>query len=308
MEIRQLRYFTSAVRSRSLGKAAREMGLTPAALSQQISRLEAELSVQLLQRTNSGVTPTPSGLAFLRQAELALRYLDAAERSAKLAQFSGVVSIGLAPTTASVISLPLIHAMRERYPNIRIHLVELLSGHLSALLNSRQIDIAILFNDIVASKWSVTPLLDESLYLMATRGFKSFPDSPRVTLADIGGLALAMPSRMHGLRNVLASAAERELLTLNVIMEVDSLAVLMDIVGTGLAGTIQPYLALRHISDDTMLVAEISDSWFVRHNLLVSLSDDELSPAAVAVRDVVYDVARELVLQKTWSGATLCKP
>ena len=72
-----------------------------------------------------------------------LRHADAAVQAAQQSRLSGQVSIGLAPTTAAVLGLPLMLAMRERYPEVRLHLVEALSGHLTAMLNSRQIDLAI---------------------------------------------------------------------------------------------------------------------------------------------------------------------
>src|SRR5690606_30111648 len=78
MEIRQLRYFTCVVEAGSMGKAARELGVVTSALSQQISRLESELATRLLQRTGTGVVPTDAGLAFFRQAQLALRHVDEA--------------------------------------------------------------------------------------------------------------------------------------------------------------------------------------------------------------------------------------
>jgi LysR family tcuABC transcriptional regulator len=42
--------------------------------------------------------------------------------------------------------VPLMQAMRERYPDVRLHMVESLSGHLSQMLNARQLDLAVLFD------------------------------------------------------------------------------------------------------------------------------------------------------------------
>ena len=41
---------------------------------------------------------------------------------------------------AMVLGVPLLQAMRERYPGVRLHLVESLSGHLAAMLDARQLD------------------------------------------------------------------------------------------------------------------------------------------------------------------------
>ncbi|MGB7400380.1 LysR substrate-binding domain-containing protein [Castellaniella sp.] len=304
MEIRQFRYFVCVVRQGSLGKAARELGVVPSTLSQQISRLESELSTRLLQRTHQGVIPTDAGIAFFRQAQLALRHVDEAVRSAQSARLAGHVSVGLAPTTASVVALPLLIAMRQQYPDVRFHLVESLSGHLAAMLKSRQLDLAILFGDEPNWGCSVMPLFEESLYVMAKVGFAGFPEGDSVPLARLGDLPLAMPTHMHGLRSVLSTAADRHALGLNIVMEIDSLAVLMDAVAAGLVATIQPDAAISRAGRTQLQAARISDQWLSRRGYLVSLSDDELSPAALAARVVMRNVARGLVAQGDWVGVS----
>lgn len=55
MELRQLRYFVRVLELGSISRAALDLALVQSALSQQISRLESELSTRLLQRTSKGV-------------------------------------------------------------------------------------------------------------------------------------------------------------------------------------------------------------------------------------------------------------
>ena len=114
MEIRQLRYFIKICELGSMGRAAIELDVVTSALSQQISRLESELSTRLLQRSPAGVIPTEAGTAFMHHAQLALRNIDNAAQAAKHARLSGQVSVGFAPTTASVLGLPFQKVMRER--------------------------------------------------------------------------------------------------------------------------------------------------------------------------------------------------
>ncbi|HEY1227664.1 MAG TPA: LysR family transcriptional regulator, partial [Ramlibacter sp.] len=165
MELRQMRYFVRVVELGSMSRAALDLDVVQSALSQQIGRLEGELATRLLQRSSKGVTPTEAGLAFFQQAQLALRHADEAARAAQQSRLSGTVSVGLAPTTASVLGLPLMQAVRERYPDVRLHMVESLSGHLGAMLNARQLDLAVLFDTDPGRRWSVTPLLEEKLFL-----------------------------------------------------------------------------------------------------------------------------------------------
>jgi len=285
--------------------------MATSALSQQISRLESELSTRLLIRGTSGVTPTEAGYAFSRHATLALRHIDAASESAQGARLSGVVSLGLAPTTASILALPLIRAMARRYPNIRLQLVEGMSGHLAGLLKQRQIDLAVLFNDeaVAFAKSEAIPLLDERLFLIGAKSrTEDIHDYHPIALAQLEKLPLILPSRSHGLRASLdrsfAICATRP----QIVMEIDSLAVILDIVADGLGYTIQPGAALARPLSDKLRVHSIADQDARRANLLASLAEQELSPAALALRAQLRLVITNLVRDGKWLGATLHEP
>jgi LysR family tcuABC transcriptional regulator len=305
VELRQARYFVRVVELGSMGRAAADLGVVTSALSQQISRLEGELSTRLLQRTSTGVVPTDAGVAFLRQAQLMLRHADAAVQAAQQSRLSGQVSIGLAPTTAAVLGLPLILAMRERYPEVRLHLVEALSGYLTSMLNSRQIDLAILFRTDAARRWSVLPLLDERLFVIGLESMPGMPAQRRVRLKRLGTLPLVLPSGPHGLRATIDAAFAAAGVRPHVVAQIDSLALLMDSVRAGLCATIQPGAATARLDDARLVLREVADAQASRSNLLASLSDDELSPAGLAARVVITDVARELVRAGRWPGARL---
>ena len=70
---------------------------------------------------------------------------------AAVAESAGPLGLGLA--------LPFLLAMRERYPDVRLRLVESLPGSLAAMLNARQLDLAVVFDAGSARRWSVLPML-----------------------------------------------------------------------------------------------------------------------------------------------------
>ena len=305
MELRQLRYFVRVVEAGSIGRAAMSIGMVTSALSQQISRLEGELSTRLLQRSASGVVPTDAGLAFFRQAQLALRHADDAVQAAQQARLAGHVSVGLSSTTSAILGAPFLQAMNERYPDIRLHLVEALSGHLADMLNGRLLDLAIVFQAESARRWSIMPLLDEPLFLCARRDMPGVPGGDTTRLADIAHLPLVLPSGRHGLRALVNNAFLQLGQTPRVVAEVDGLSLLMDVVQLGSAATIQPSSATARIAPGQLHMARIDDAHLFRPNLLVSLSDDELSPAALAARLVLADVSRTLAQQGKWAVVAL---
>ncbi|EDB3977379.1 tricarballylate utilization LysR family transcriptional regulator TcuR [Salmonella enterica subsp. enterica serovar Typhimurium] len=305
MELRQLRYFVRIIETGSMGSAAQDLDIGVSALSQQMSRLENELAIRLLQRTSRGVTPTNAGLAFYSQAQLALRHADDAILAAREARLSGHVSVGMAPSTASILGIPFIHAMQENYADVRLHVVESLSGNLERMINTRQIDLAIVFQKDKILRWSARPILEEQLFLIGSHALlAALPDNP-ITPEQLAGIPLIMPSQGHGLRGRLDAVCQEHALNVEIVAEIDGLALLMRAVRDGLGATLQPGAAISHLDNDALRVIGIHNPVLSRPNFLVSLSDDELTPAGLAARVVLTKVMRQLVDAGEWPGATL---
>ncbi|EAU7161212.1 tricarballylate utilization LysR family transcriptional regulator TcuR [Salmonella enterica subsp. enterica serovar Agbeni] len=305
MELRQLRYFVRIIETGSMGSAAQDLDIGVSALSQQMSRLENELAIRLLQRTSRGITPTNAGLAFYSQAQLALRHADDAILAAREARLSGHVSVGMAPSTASILGIPFIHAMQENYADVRLHVVESLSGNLERMINTRQIDLAVVFQKDKILRWSARPILEEQLFLIGSHALlAALPDNP-ITPEQLAGIPLIMPSQGHGLRGRLDAVCQEHALNVEIVAEIDGLALLMRAVRDGLGATLQPGAAISHLDNDALRVIGVHNPVLSRPNFLVSLSDDELTPAGLAARVVLTKVMRQLVDAGEWPGATL---
>ncbi|EDN7110864.1 tricarballylate utilization LysR family transcriptional regulator TcuR [Salmonella enterica] len=305
MELRQLRYFVRIIETGSMGSAAQDLDIGVSALSQQMSRLENELAIRLLQRTSRGVTPTNAGLAFYSQAQLALRHADDAILAAREARLSGHVSVGMAPSTASILGIPFIHAMQENYADVRLHVVESLSGNLERMINTRQIDLAVVFQKDKILRWSARPILEEQLFLIGSHALlAALPDNP-ITPEQLAGIPLIMPSQGHGLRGRLDAVCQEHALNVEIVAEIDGLALLMRAVRDGLGATLQPGAAISHLDNDALRVIGVHNPVLSRPNFLVNLSDDELTPAGLAARVVLTKVMRQLVDAGEWPGATL---
>lgn len=307
MELKQLKYFITIVESGSLGKAAQKLEVGTSALSQQISRLEDELSTRLLQRSSTGVTPTPAGLAFFKQAQLSLRHIQYAIQAAHSSRLTGHVSVGFSPSIASVLGIPFMQLMSERYPDIRVHLVESLSGNLANLVNSRQLDIAIIFTKDVDANWAVQPLLKEQMFLMANRvllneyGCQECIQNGEIDLERVNRLPLVLPSQRHGLRKFLDQKVD----FLDVNYEVDGLHLLMNCVSQLNMATIQPVSAHFDYLKSDMCLLRVVEPELDRINYLISISEEELSPASLATKVAIKTCVKSLVNKGLWSGAEL---
>lgn len=313
MELRQLRYFVRTVELKSMGRAAVDLELSTSTLSQQISQLESELSTRLLTRRSTGVFPTEAGLEFWHHAQTILRQVDVAAAAAQKGRLSGRVTVGLASTTAAVLALPFVEAMQASYPTVGVRIVEGLTSHLQALLDSRQLDLAVLFETGLGTRWSVTPLVEEQLFLIGRPNLQHWPAGfPHpVTMRQLCELPLVMPGAGHALRMRVERGFEAVACQPCVVLEIDGVHSLMNAVRAGYGATIQPgslvsgtALARGDLAPPHLQVRAITDPDLRRRSMLASLSDDELSPAGLAARVVIGQTAWKLTDEGKWLGAS----
>ena len=106
----------------SLAAAARRLDVTPAAVSKNLLRLEAQLGVRLLQRSTRRLRLTDEGGRFLDKAREALRTLDeaVAEVSQSSVEPAGRVRISVGVTFGRRWVLPALPALAQRHPQLQV--------------------------------------------------------------------------------------------------------------------------------------------------------------------------------------------
>ncbi|KQS59445.1 LysR family transcriptional regulator [Rhizobium sp. Leaf371] len=123
---RKLLYLASVIESGSLKSAARAMSLSQPALSTSMSRLEAELGMQVLVRGPTGVVPTAIGEVLYCHARLIRDAIELAERA--LLNVKGEhplsIRIGSLPSLASTVMPMALSRWRETHPERDLQVVE----------------------------------------------------------------------------------------------------------------------------------------------------------------------------------------
>ena len=122
INLRRLRAFVTVAGTRSVVGAAREMNMTPPAVTKSLRELEATLAVELFRRTSSGMLLTPAGETFLLHAERALSEIERGreEVSLLIGGAGGRVAVGAA-VEAAILVLPLALArLIKRRPQMQV--------------------------------------------------------------------------------------------------------------------------------------------------------------------------------------------
>ncbi|MYN06865.1 LysR family transcriptional regulator [Pseudoduganella aquatica] len=115
-----LESFIQAAETGSFSAAARRLGLTPAAVSKNVARLEASLGLRLFQRSTRSLTLTSGGERFLHQIGGAFATVQDAivNAAADEGQPSGVLKVGMALAFGREYVLPMLDGFLERYPAV----------------------------------------------------------------------------------------------------------------------------------------------------------------------------------------------
>lgn len=158
--------FCLAAEAGSFTAAANLAGVTPAAVSRSIARLEQRLGVRLFVRSTRSIRLTEGGTAYFEECRTALGLLAEAERrvSGEQAQPSGTLRISVPTTYAHYRLLPLLPAFRAQYPLIK---VQTHVGNRNVDLHEERFDFAIRFRAQPESRMVARHLEDAGLVVVA---------------------------------------------------------------------------------------------------------------------------------------------
>ncbi len=243
MDLKRLEYFLSVAEHGSFSRAASVIGVAQPALGRQVQRLEQECGVRLFYRHGRGVSLTHEGEIFAQRIRPLLRELAVAASTLRAGEQSlgGVVTVGLTPTVASLIGLPLLKRMRELAPKVKVNFLTGYSGYVHEWLMDRRVDVAILHDARRSRHISVDFLAAARLFLVShPRLAREAGILRRSTMpvANLAGLPLALPSGTHGLRRTLDAAAARVRVALDPEYELDTLELMKEVALAGIAHTV----------------------------------------------------------------------
>ncbi|WP_397472647.1 LysR family transcriptional regulator [Rheinheimera sp.] len=162
--------FCLAAETGSFTKAALSAGITPAAVSRSISRLEDRLGVRLFVRTTRQIRLTDNGQSYYLKCHDALAQLKEAEREVSGGQAtpSGLLRISAPTPYAHFRLLPLLPLFRQRYPDVQFHLH---LGNRNVDFAADNIDLAIRMRDPKDSGLIARKLEDVQLATVAAPSY-----------------------------------------------------------------------------------------------------------------------------------------
>lgn len=289
-----LRTLVAVVRLGSFAEAARHLGYTSSAVSQQISGLERATHLQLFERDAQSIRPTPAARMLVERSAESLAALDALQSDvAGLADGQiARLRLGSFPTASEAVLPHALARLAVTHPGVHISLDEDEPASLVAGMHAGELDMALVYEyDLVPHRWMSdlvhVPLLREEILLLAPPGRPPSTEGGLASLSD----ARWISTREHTaavtfLRRACADAGFDPIMPLRS----NDYDVVRGLVGAGLGIALVP--ALSMVGTPDVEVHTLPGLAVSRHVSVVQLASAN-HPAIGVVISALHDAARE---------------
>jgi DNA-binding transcriptional LysR family regulator len=245
VDLRHFAALEAVARNGSFGKAARELGYTQSAVSQQIAQLERIVGQRLFDRPGGPrrVEPTEAGLLLLRHADAIVAQIDAARADmAALAEgAAGTLRVGIYQSVGARLLPALVRRFRTQWPLVGVRVREESSAaDLLRLLEHGELDLTFADLPLPEGPFEYAELLQDPYVLLVSAGSELASLDSAPPLREVAKLPLIGRRTTDEPERFLAGRAPE----LNVVFRTDDNGTLAALVAEGLGVAIEPRLVV----------------------------------------------------------------
>ena len=307
IELRHLAALQAVAAERSFVRAARRLGYTQSAVSQQIATLERIVGEFLVERPGGPrpVSLTEAGALLVRHAEAIVARLDAAEADFRaLAEGeAGTLRVGTYQSVGNKILPTVLMRFREQWPDVEIRLTESANdGELLDLVERGDLDLAFVIYPLVEGPFEVLQLLRDRYVLVVPADSELAEREASPTARDISQLPLIGFRQCRSLQQVEAYFTSRGL-ELDVVFRSDDNGTVQGLVGAGVGNALVPRLAIVDPNDERVVVRDIDPRVPQRLIGIAWHRDRYRTPASRAFVEAAQAVCAEFELEHAAAAA-----
>jgi len=245
MNLRDLKYLVAVAEHRHFGRAAEACFVSQPTLSTQLKKLEEELGVTLIERTNRQVLLTAVGERVVAQAQRVLREANHLNHIAEeyTDPFGGEFRLGVIPTVAPYLLPKILSPIRKHLPNLKTQLTEGQTAVISRMLREGDLDAVILALPIEEENVVERKLYTEPFYMAVSRAH-ALANKKKVTVDDLDDEQVLLLEDGHCLRDQALEVCNSHNAVENTNFRATSLETLRQMVVADVGVTLMPELAV----------------------------------------------------------------
>ena len=249
MELRQLKYFVEVARLKSYSLASKTLFITQSTISQQISKLEEELGVELLTRDTRHVALSDYGEQFY---PCALQVLEDARAGTDRIRdvmdlHVGTLSVGSTYAFSPLLKQTVLDFYRK-YPKIKLNIIITSKEELMQKLLDRELDVALTYKSPLGDERIESHLLFQSRLCLIGRMGTLKGLGKEVSVKELARYPLALCPKGLQSRDTLESILYAEDVNLDIRLEINSVRSLLDLVANSSLATMLSEEAIHGIN------------------------------------------------------------
>jgi DNA-binding transcriptional LysR family regulator len=297
LSLPRLRVLHEAARTGSLTSAAEALSYTTSAVSQQITLLERETGVRLLERHARGVRLTEAGRVLVEHAVVALGALEAAQDALLELQRGegGRLRFASFPTANAVMMPRALAAFRDAHPGVELILSERDRDEGLAGVAERELDLALVYEFslvpvVVAPTVRLHPLLTDAVYIMLPTDHR-LARRRRLRMGDLAEEPWIQGVRSGSTLDVLPMAGRAAGFEPQVVFRTDDQTTVRGLVAAGIGIAMVPSLILSSLPPG-VVVRPLDEPALTRSVMVAAPAADPL-PSALAMLETLKAVAAQ---------------
>lgn len=253
MDLRQIRYFVALYEEQNTTKSAQRLNVVQPAVSMQIRRIEEEYGIRLFDRTPSGVFPNETARSI---------YPDCVEILAKVGgvrdflrhqtgDLTGVLSVGIPPSIVHGILPDVLSKFHAAHPRLQLSVFEGYSAHLKERTLQGELDFAILSEFENDERLRCKAMFSEELRVVLSDREDQFSED--ICGRHLQSFKLILPTARNLIRILIDTELDKEGLTLQPEIEIDSLSTVIALVERPGWATVLPASGLSRVGAGSTL-------------------------------------------------------
>jgi LysR family nitrogen assimilation transcriptional regulator len=314
MNSKQLQYFLATAEQGSIAAAAKHLDVAQPAISLQLTNLEHELKIKLLERDFRGVKLTDAGNRFEQHARIIMEKIQAAKTDliGEQAECKGKVVVGLNQSSCNVLSVALLNELEHRFTDIELSFKIGPFDMIENWLAEDQIDIAVCHKPITQNGISdALPLIREDINLYISPhpqnpSYSELAMHSSIPFVELQYYDIFLPDKQDTLTIMLTKQANKSGITLKSKAAFGQLMTTLHYVTQGLGLVICPSSAVFHLESCKQLrVINIIQPSLQRDVFLQLAHKKQHEPAAMAVFELLREITALSHDNKNWRGTLL---
>ena len=233
MELRQLEYFQMASRLKNITRAAERLNVSQPNITVAIKKLEAELGIQLFDRSQKQLSLTPEGTIFLNRIELALRNIqDAVLEVNDYKQLQkGTIKIGIPSMIGAYLFPRIFSSFQHLYPHLDIYLYEEGSMTIREQLERDELDFGIVILSDASSSLQLLPMARNQIVACVPEEHP-LARKDSININDISEADLIMLKEGSFLRYMVLNKLKMANISPNIVLESNQIETIKGLVST----------------------------------------------------------------------------